>query len=255
MASPNEKTEETCVTEAKSVSRALRYGTLRDCFDGITPKISAMPLGRFKAPSDGWLVMAEDGHCERVRAYDLATGAAIVAHGCRGNASGPSVDVGRVPLGALREATFFLFFAGVVEQHVRPEGHTYAIDADISIGRPVNESRTIRLSGFSTGGGSRRVFSWMRAENGIVKGRLSGTIAMGLTFPDANAHASELLTIAEDGFESGCAPAAPPPAIAWSSPGPAVYGAAADFLRPSYDALRAAVLAPRTPGKNCGIMP
>jgi hypothetical protein len=96
----------------------------------------------------------------------------------------------------------------------------------------------------------------MRSDSGILKGRLSGTIAMPAHFPDAHAHASELLAIAEAGFEAGCAPVPLPTSIAWAEGGPAVYGVAADFGRDVYEPQRTALAGTRrSPGKNCGILP
>lgn len=217
-----------------------------------------MPIGKFKAPTDGWLVMGEDSGrahgCERLRAYDLATGAAYVADACRGNGR-LAVQTGRVPLGALREAAFFLFFAGVIDTDTRTESRSYVLDADVAIGRPRDESRRYHLHGFSGGSSSRRSFSWMRSESGVLKGKLSGTIVLHTHFADAEVHAAELLAIAEDGFDAGCTPAPPPQPIAWASAGPAQYGAAPDFMRDVYDGPRAALDGAKSPGKYCGILP
>ncbi|MDB5216586.1 MAG: hypothetical protein JWO86_4513 [Myxococcaceae bacterium] len=39
---------------------------------------------------------------------------------------------------------------------------------------------------------------------------------------DVDGHAGELLEVMEDGFEAGCAPAAAPTKVPWSTPGPAI---------------------------------
>ncbi len=90
----------------------------------------ALPLGRFRAPDRGWLVIrGRRGHyefCDELRAYDVETGAAYVAKSCSGlhlrpggsvdfeatNASRKAaVEAGRVDVANLREAVWMILLA------------------------------------------------------------------------------------------------------------------------------------------------
>ena len=124
-AEPRRKAEETCAAEAKKAKREEKYRAWRACLESHRPQGAQLPLGRFQAPKDGWWVLrGRRGHyqfCDELRAYDLATGAAWVVKSCSGlvlqqggtvdhdatdAARGVQVQVGRVPLDALREAAW-----------------------------------------------------------------------------------------------------------------------------------------------------
>lgn len=108
------KTAGSCAKEAEAAELVERFSTYRDCLEEVAPRRDALPLGRFKAPADGWFVItgprARRSGCVEIRTYDLATGAAYITsectpnHGSRANpAAAPvlSTVTGKLPLPTL----------------------------------------------------------------------------------------------------------------------------------------------------------
>ena len=112
-----------------------RYQPWRACVERARPKQVALPLGDFKAPETGWLVIAgRRGHyefCDTIRAYHLGTGAAFIDDSCsalelqsdgqidraatnKGRAR--RVTAGVVPTENLREALWMLLLRGETEE-------------------------------------------------------------------------------------------------------------------------------------------
>ena len=81
-------TSRECAEQASSGDSAHRYQAWRSCIESRRPRRVALPLGEFKAPADGWIVVSgRRGHydfCDTTRAYDLATGAAFISDSCSG---------------------------------------------------------------------------------------------------------------------------------------------------------------------------
>lgn len=216
-----------CEKRATALPELERFQAFRACMADTQTPHTTLPLGAFKAPREGWLVVrGRRGHyafCDEVRAYDLATGAALVARSCGGLAlrsdgsvdgqktranQAPRDDAGRVSVDALREAAFAMVLTDLVDHRVVPSGFGWYLPEGIPLAR---------REGFSGGafGGSYRsssgqttlAFSW-RARGALVT-------RSTLTWPEdyndaARAHAVELLAIAESTFVSGCAPSVPP---------------------------------------------
>ena len=95
----------------------------------------ALPLGRFRAPDRGWLVIrGRRGHyefCDELGVYDVATGAAHRAKSCSGlhlrpggsvdheatnAARRPTVESGRLDVANLREAVWMIVLAPEAER-------------------------------------------------------------------------------------------------------------------------------------------
>jgi hypothetical protein len=212
---------------AAGVAAEDRYAVFRACLDTVAMHRDALPLGRFKAPTDGWFVIAggRRSSCIELFAYDLASGAAYRVRDCTGrgrSATAPATAIGRVPLALLREAVWMILLARVSEHDVLSEAATFAIPKEIPIGRPRNSGYG-STGGSGCGSSSPRSWSWMRATGGALVGQASGIIQWpsdGCT--DVDGHAGELVEVMEDGFEAGCAPAAAPTKVPWSAPGPAI---------------------------------
>ena len=234
--------DDACVETAKKAAPELRYDALVDCVQDHAQTRTALPLGRFRAPKDGWLVATGGGasRCSVLRTYDLATGAAYVATACPGKAA--TVKVGRVPVASLREAAWMLVLAPVVERNVRVDASSFDVPPEIAIEKP---SRYGRGRGISIGCGgvhsSRpRHWSWMRGTTTLT-GQTSGVLRPS-SGTHAEDHASELLAVAEDGFEEGCAPAPPPAKVTWTAPGLAPNDeTSASFEDPAVVALATAI--------------
>jgi hypothetical protein len=131
---------------------------------------------------------------------------------------------------AVREAAWMLAFADLVDHDVRTEGERYDVPDDIAIERPLGSGRSYSIRcgcGWSSGATH---WSWMRDKGGRLEGQVSGAYRKPRGASSAEAHALELLDVAEDGFEEGCAPKGPPARVAWDVPGAAVGGGSAATL-------------------------
>ena len=257
------RTPEGCIAEAlsKEVSAEDRYARYRACIDTVTLHRDALPLGRFKAPTDGWFVTAAGRRtsCTELRAYDLATGTAYRVSDCSGRrraaTAGPSTEIGRVPLPLLREAVWMILLSQVSEHQVVTEGRSFQVPEEIAIGRPARSGGHGSSVGFGCGSSAPRSWSWMRDKGGALVGQASGIIQAPTGCDDADGHAAELLEVAEDGFEAGCAPAGAPSRLPWSAPGPAVehdHAALLDeaFLEPARAELAKVAATRRVPCPN-----
>ncbi len=224
---------EHCRSKASAAPEETRYDAWRECLGSTTPHVDALPLGRFRAPTDGWLVLrGRRGHyafCDEVRAYDLATGSAWTNGTCSrlalrddGSVDGaatnaqrvPQTTIGRLPLENLREAALLTLLSPHAQTKVVREGYARALPADVT---PVRTGFTVHGLGMSatvSSGQTTLAWSW------VVKG---ATVASGeLTFPNdfndaVRDHAVSLLQIAEAAFTplapAECAAGAPPSSL------------------------------------------
>jgi hypothetical protein len=203
------------------------YERWRACVGGIDERIEALPLGRTRVPREGWLVVVgRRGHyefCDGVSVFDLATGAAYKAESCSGLAlqGDGSVDfaatdalravrvrAGRVPVDNLREAQWMIALAPHSERvHVR--GRSYPLPKGVEIRHAVEPLPEAAQYGFGWRGSSAQTlleWSWI-APGGTVQAE--GELLWG-SYELDEAHAGELLRVAEGGLVEGCAPAALP---------------------------------------------
>lgn len=222
-------TPEGCAKAALSreVSADQRYGAYRECIEHVPLRHDALPLGRFKAPTDGWFVIAggSPSRCTDLATYDLASGAAYRVSDCRGRRHGSApalvTALGRLPVPLLREAVWMILLAQVSEQQVLTEATTFDVPKEIAIGRARGSGRG-GTGGFGCGSSAPRSWSWMRDRSGSLAGQASGILEWPTGCGGADGHATELLEIAEDSFDEGCTPAPAPARIPWSAPGPAI---------------------------------
>lgn len=204
---PADDESRTCEDEAMA-EPDLYQAWRRDVEAGETPH-AAFPLGNYRAPREGWLVVyGRRGHyvfCDEVRAYDLATGAAYIAQRCNGPASVEG-RVGRVSLDALREAAWMILLADEVRQDVRTGGIGVHIPEDIDIVLPgVATVLDFRSVGHSVSSDQTRL-GWNWSLHGVTVD--AGELTWPTDYNDgAREHAVNLLDIAEAGFVAGCAPA------------------------------------------------
>jgi hypothetical protein len=211
-----------CTERTSGTDAQQRYQRWRDCVEAGRPKQMALPLGNFKPPRAGWLVIAgRRGHyefCDTTRAYDLTTGAAFIDDSCsalvlkRGgsvdfdatdSARAGRVSVGRISVENLREAVWMLLLRGEAEE-VQLETAYYPLPPGVTPrlhARPDDNAFVLGAVGFSTGQSSL-TWRWIPDDAPSFVGEV--------TWPDsydaADGHASSLLAIAEAGFLEGCAP-------------------------------------------------
>ena len=213
-------TSRECAEKAASSAVDLRYQAWRTCIESRRPTRFTLPLGDFKAPATGWIVVSgRRGHydfCDTTRAYDLATGAAFISDSCSalalrrgGNVDFDATDrarverisAGTVPVQNLREAVWMLLFRGEAEQ-VQLEAEYYPLPPGLVPRVTVQEEDDVFTAGMSFNTGQTDlVWRWVPA---------AGTAFVGeVTWPGsydaAEDHAVSLLTIAEEGLVAGCA--------------------------------------------------
>lgn len=248
------KDEVDCAEEAKKEPKAERYAAYRACLESGFERQETLPIGRFKAPSDGWLVMNDDsgGGCRHVHAFDLVTGSAYSADDCTGTTQ---TSVGRLPVGALREAMWMLVLAREAQHDVK-NSQGFHVPEKIPIQRTRGETIGLGFISCSCGCGvsMQRSWSWMRDKNGTLRGQVSGVVR-GQGDDAAIRHAFDLLEIASSAFEKGCAPASPPARVAWNAAGPSSReGEAAVLDDVESEPVRAALLKAKAP-RTCTAKP
>jgi hypothetical protein len=220
-ASGTSVTSRECAEKASTTSIDGRYQTWRDCIESQRPKTVALPLGEFKAPTAGWIIISgRRGHydfCDTTRAYDLATGAAFISDSCSGLAlrRDGSVDVGatngarverttagRVPVQNLREAVWMMLFHGeaaalqlTAEYYPLPAGFIPQVTVREGQGDQSGDMMMVSTAQTSL------TWRWIPPAGAAFVGQL--------TWPDsfdaAEDHAVSLLSVAEAGLAEGCA--------------------------------------------------
>jgi hypothetical protein len=204
-----------------SCKEATTFVAFGECVQNTSVPEDALPLGTFRAPASGWLVLrGRRGHyqwCNELRAYDLATGSAYIASLCGGMTNAPlqiKVERGKLPLDALREAAWMMFLAGMVDRHVIVSGEGRAIPPDLAIRIPKDQAFGIGIGGFGwSSGRTTLVYQWIRQG----KSTATGTVTWPDAYDAADEHATNLLAIAEAAFVKTCAGIAKLPAIPWSA--------------------------------------
>ncbi len=212
-----------CGAEAREEALGERYGAFRGCVAERRPLHSAMPVGRMRAPTRGWLVIrGRRGHYhfrDGLSAYDLATGAAYVASSDSalvlrddGSVDGDATDAarrvtgeaGRLSVDAVRELAWMLFLAGRVEERFA-DVTTVALPRGIPLRSHDDASSFGGLSASGSFSSAQTELDWVWVEGGRVQ--LSGQLTWPESSVAANDHAVQLLRIAEATFAPGCVPA------------------------------------------------
>jgi hypothetical protein len=210
----------------------MDYTTWRHCLGRNQIPMQALPLGRTRAPKDGWLIIVgRRGHydfSDEARAYDLTTGAAYIASsssalalmpGGKVNfkktdaARQPHLAVGRLAsLDNLRETVWMLMLREHAER-VAIESNSYPLPTGMTVEfRPNDEDPQAYMNYAIDHGGWNT--SWTSLEwrwlgpDGML--RAEGDVTWPTSGNRAETHAAALLDIAERGFVEGCPPATPP---------------------------------------------
>ena len=219
-----------------------RWRAWRACAEGSRDETAALPVGRTRAPSDGWLVVrGRRGHysfCDEVRVYDLVTGAAWISQSCSGlvlrndgsvdgkstdDARKPKVRAGRVSIDLLREAAWMALLSSEMQDEVVEYAQWFDIPAGVTPAWPDPGEGGLMSGGLGMGGW------WTSAQTrlGVTwKRKGAPPVERELTWPDSSDagehHAVSLLAIAEASFVEGCPPAALPATVAAKTNAPGV---------------------------------
>jgi hypothetical protein len=232
-----------CETEAGAKGAAPEYTKWMRCLAEHRMRGWALPLGRFRAPDRGWLVVdgrrGHYGFCDELGVYDLETGAAYKAKSCSRlhlqpgghvdfdatNAARTSgVETGRLNVANLREAVWMIVLAPTAEQ-VFLSADYYPIPKGM-VPAPA-EPGPGRYGGVWAHTGQTALgWSWLTAQGEPLA---SGSLTWPDSYSAPESHAADLLRIAEEGLVPECLPAGLP-AFAI---GPSQSGVSARDARPS----------------------
>jgi hypothetical protein len=205
-----------CADKVSSTQTGQRYQEWRDCIEMARPKRVALPLGEFKTPTTGWVVVTgRRGHydfCDTTRAYNLATGAAFIHDSCSALALKPggdvdvgatnksrveSVKVGSIQPDNLREAVWMMLFRGEAEE-LQLKAEYYPLPMGLI---PQVTVRTREYDSSSSGmwantGQTSLTWRWVPTTGtGFV-----GDLTWPSSYDAAESHAASLLAVAEEGF-------------------------------------------------------
>lgn len=215
------------------------YADWRICIEDRRPRQTALPLGRWRLPDSGWLVIrGRRGHysfCDEVRAYSLKSGAAYVSSSCsklflqdRGTVDAKetnkkregTVHVGTLPLAELRRAAMAILMIPHVEEQIQRKAAVYPLPQGLKPSWPADELHASGLGkSFWMSSAQTRLAWTFRDARGV-------TTHGHLTWPDsanlAEAVAAQWLSTLEAKLAEGCPPEPLPPALLTRTPMPRV---------------------------------
>jgi hypothetical protein len=207
---------EQCAHTAASTRTGERYQDWRDCIEIARPRRAALPLGGFKAPTTGWIVITgRRGHydfCDTTRAYSLTTGAAFIFDSCSAlvlkpggevdfgttnNARVESVKVGFIQPDNLREAVWMMLFRGEVEEvQLKAEYYPLPVSLIPQVTVRAHEDDSSVGGIWANTAQTSLTWRWVPATGtGFV-----GDLTWPRSYDAAESHAASLLAIAEAGF-------------------------------------------------------
>lgn len=110
---PSSQTLQRCESQGRAAPVSSRFATWYRCLSGGRPYGTALPLGEFRAPKRGWLVLRGNRNgADQLSAYSLESGAAYIAEDREGDLSHRT---GRLPVDALREAVWMALLSSRLE--------------------------------------------------------------------------------------------------------------------------------------------
>ncbi|RKG91425.1 hypothetical protein D7W82_00950 [Corallococcus sp. CA049B] len=222
-----------CMKEARRQPSRSRYKAWRVCL-AINPNArnvqTVLPLGRIRAPMDGWLVIrGRRGHysfCDQLDAFHLATGTTYRSSSCSslalksdGRVDGAAtnaarrsgVTVGRVSPERIRELMWMLLLEPEVKDRVQVEAVRVPVPKGLRVEWPATDDGILGgVAGRVFGGSTAQTrLSWNWFPPGGAE-LLSGEFTFPYSWAPGEDHANVLMTEAETTFQEGC-PALPVP--------------------------------------------
>jgi HEAT repeat protein len=204
----------------------------------------ALPLGNFRAPDRGWLLIrGRRGHyefCDELAVYDVETGAAYVARSCSGLHLRPdgtvnfeatnatrktAAEAGRLDVANLREAVWMILLAPRAER-VFLSADYFPLPKGMVPTPPDSDTGGIGFgSVWGNSGQTSLSWSWFLADGQVLA---SGTLTWPSSYSAPETHAADLLRIAELGLRPEC----PPAKLPVFAPGTPPSGVSAIDARP-----------------------
>lgn len=202
------------------------YQPWRACVESKRRTRTALPLGAFRAPESGWLVIAgRRGHynfCDTTRAYDLETGTAFMNDSCSGLALQPgggvnvsqtnkqrkeTVRSGTVSVDNLREALWMMLFEReAAEVQLTSEAVPLPVGMTPEITIQDRIADTVRFGASWNSGQTLLVWRWIPTD----QSRFDGELTWPGSYKAAEDHGATLLNVAEESFVEGCPRRSPP---------------------------------------------
>jgi HEAT repeat protein len=212
-----------CEAEVRKNGASPEYAKWMECLAQHRVPDWALPLGNFRAPDRGWLVIrGRRGHyefCDELGVYDVETGAAYVARSCSGlhlrqdgsvnfeatNATRKAaVEAGRLDVANLREAVWMILLASQAEE-VFLSADYFPIPKGMVPTPPDSDAGGHAFgSMWGNSGQTELSWSWLLADGQLLA---SGTLTWPVSYAAPESHAADLLRIAELGMRSECPPA------------------------------------------------
>jgi hypothetical protein len=220
-----------------------RFSAWRQCQEARQLEQVAFPIGRTRAPTAGWLLVeGRRGHhtfCDEARAYHLATGSAYRIASCSGLALQPggsvdhratdrgralTIEIGHLPVDALREAAWLLVLLDELEHRVVAGGFGIYLPKGMPVFSNTEELGSLGGSILGVSSSSAdTVLSWRVLDaDRLLK---SGALTCSPTRLDdaEEEYAVTLLRVAEAGFVAGCPDVLPPDKSLLESPRPSAH--------------------------------
>jgi hypothetical protein len=255
-----------CEEQAAAKPEVDRYDAWVECENAAEAKHQALPLGAFKTPKDGWLVVrgrrGHHGFCDEIRIFGLKAGSMFTARSCSRLAlrNGGSVDQGktnasrkvvteasRVPLSNLREAALMILLSNEAQDAGTWNGWGRDIPKGLVAKRGMGG---LGMSGMGSSGHTTLRWTYLRKGKVVAGGELQYPDNLSNAVKD---HAMRLLRLAEASSVEGCAPerlAALPFAIA-KTPGVSALDADPRSLADANAVLVSALVDLRKSAKRC----
>jgi hypothetical protein len=200
------------------------YRRWRECVETMRAPVPSLPVGSWKAPSHGWLVVeGRRGHydfCNRAQVFDLETGNTCWAKSCKSMLA-PShdeltgeetrletagSDCGRVSVDNLRELTWMAAIAPTMAPAQRVVGD-FAVPESMQIEWVDGVPPRQLLGGLWAVDTSQTRLDWRWVDDNTVAAR--GEMTWPRSFEPAEDYTVRLLEIAEASFVAGPSEAVP----------------------------------------------
>jgi hypothetical protein len=232
-----------CESRALAAPEGERLRVFRTCVEAVQLHVWAPPLGRFRAPDSGWLIVrGRRGHyefCDELSAYDLTSGAAYRAKSCSGLLFGndgmvddkqvdaarkPRVEIGNLSTDNLRELALMMLLAPEAERDLVLDSRWFEVPAGIDAGFS-DGPRIERYATAESHSSAQTSLTWTLARGdkpagspGGLRATNQGSFLWPGSWNVADNYVGRLLRVTESGFVAGCPRAALAPGITHIGP-------------------------------------
>jgi hypothetical protein len=212
--------EERCASAVLSREEwnAGRYSSWRSCVEHKLGAVDAFPIGRFRAPSSGWITFeGRRGHyefCDQLSMFDLDSGSAVIAKSCgalvlRQDGSvdfaetskqrETSIRFGSVPVENLRELALVTILMPAIHRDIRTSWSSVEVPPSVPDDQ-LDLDGSARIEHPIMTGTTELRWSWIRNGREPIRRWMD----WGGWNGGAADHAESLLEVVEASFREGC---------------------------------------------------